>query len=228
VKHNIIFSILLLVFITFYSVSAQQPYLGVFGGVNFADLTGKDNQGDKLNVSTQNIFGVGAVMGLNLNQNFSLQLEPMYLQKGGVLLQEPPDTEEITFKMSFIEVPLLLKVQFGDQIRPYIMGGPTVGFLLSSKLESEIGGLLFKGDVKHITRKVDFGVGLGAGVSIPLGSSNIFLDGRYTLGLTDLNKGGTFTAKAGDIITKGEVDEAVEISTKGFQIMLGVAFPVGG
>jgi opacity protein-like surface antigen len=130
--------------------------------------------------------------------------------------------------MSFIEVPLLLKVQFGDQIRPYIMGGPTVGFLLSSKLESEIGGLLFKGDVKHITRKVDFGVGLGAGVSIPLGSSNIFLDGRYTLGLTDLNKGGTFTAKAGDIITKGEVDEAVEISTKGFQIMLGVAFPVGG
>jgi hypothetical protein len=227
-KHNIIIFILLLTFITLYSASAQQAYFGVLGGVNFADLNGKDKQGEKLNASTRNIPGIGGVIGLNLNENFSFQLELMYLQKGGVLLREPSDPQGIKFKMSFIEVSVFLKIQFGEQIRPYIMGGPTLGFLLRSKFESEIGGLLFKGDVQHITREVDFGVGIGAGVNIPLGSSNIFLDGRYTLGLTKLNKGGTFETNAGDIITEGEVDRAVEISTKGFQIMLGVVFPIGG
>jgi hypothetical protein len=227
-KHNIIIFILLLTFMTLYSASAQQLYFGVLGGVNFADLNGKDKQGEELNVSTRSIPGIGGVIGLNLDQNFSFQLELMYLQKGGVLRREPSDAQGIKSKMSFIEVPLFLKIQFGEQIRPYIMGGPMVGFLLSSKFESEIGGLLFKGDVQHITRKVDFSVGLGAGVNIPVGSSNIFLDGRYTLGLTNLNKGGNFEASAGDILTEGEVDRSIEISTKGFQIMLGVAFPIGG
>lgn len=226
-KHNILTSILLVILAMVYSANAQQWHIGVLGGVNFADLNIKDGRGELENVSTRNAFGAGAMVELQLGQNFSLQLQPMYLQKGGALLQNQPDPEEINFEMSFIEVPLFLKVQFGEQIRPYIMGGPAVGFLLSSTLESEIGGLLFAGDIEHITRKVDLGLGLGAGVSIPVGSSSIFLDGRYTLGLTNLNEGGTFISKAGDIVLESDIDKEAEAFSKGFQIMMGIVFPLG-
>lgn len=227
-KHNIIIAILLLVFIMFGSGNAQKINIGILGGINFAELNIKDDQGEKSSVSTRNAFGAGGVFEFQLAQNVYLQLQPMYLQKGGVLFQEPPDPEEIKFKMSFIEVPLFLKVQLGEQICPYIMGGPTVGYLLSSKLESEIGGFLFKGDLKHLTRKIDFGVGFGAGVSIPVGSSNVFLDGRYTLGLTNLNGGGTFEARAGDIVVESDIKKESEVFSRGFQIMIGIVFPVGG
>lgn len=228
-KSNLVISSLLLILmILAATVSAQQLYIGAIGGVNFADLNLEDDRGEKQDISTRNGFGFGGVLEMHLGQNFYLQLEPMYLQKGGVLHQEPPNPEEIEFKMSFVEIPLFLKIQFGEQIRPYIMGGPTVGFLLSSKLESEISGLLFKADLEDITGKVDFGVGVGAGVSVPLDNSNIFLDGRYTLGLTNLNKGGTYQARAGDIVVEGEIQEEVDASSGGFQIMVGVAFPIGG
>lgn len=227
-KSKIITPILSLVFVLFGLGNAQQVNVGVLGGINFADLNIKDDQGEKSNVSTRNTFGVGGIFELQLAQSVYLQLQPMYLQKGGVLLQQPPDPEEIKFKMSFIEVPLFLKVQFGDQIRPYLMGGPTFGYLLSSELESEISGFMFEGDLKHITRKFEVGVGFGAGVNIPVGSSNLFLDGRYTLGLTNLNEGGTFQAKAGDIILESEVAKESEVFSRGFQIMTGITFPIGG
>lgn len=203
---------------------AQQYYAGVVGGLNIAEM---DLNADGLDqeISTRYLVGIGGVFGVCLSKNVSLQLEPMYLQKGGIMEQYAP-SPDLFIKSSFLEVPLFLKITFGENIRPYILAGPTVGFLLDSEVKGEISGLTFKADLKNILRRVDFGIGLGAGVSFPLGKGSVFLEGRYTFGLSNINKGGTLEFESGSIAITEVVEEHDELSTKGFQIMVGFTFPI--
>ncbi len=204
---------------------AQQYYAGVVGGVNIAGMDLNDNGLDR-EISTRYLVGLGGVFGVSLSKNVSLQLEPMYLQKGGILEQYAP-SPDLFIKSSFLEVPLFLKITFGENIRPYILAGPTVGFLLNSEIKGEVSGLTFKADLNNILKRIDFGIGLGAGVSFPLGKGSVFLEGRYTFGLSNINKGGTVEFESGSIAITDEVEEQDELSTKGFQIMVGFTFPIG-
>jgi len=204
---------------------AQQYYVGVVGGVNIAGMDLNDDGLDR-EISTRYLVGIGGVFGFSLGKNLFLQLEPMYLQKGGVMEQYAP-SPDLFIKSSFLEVPLFLKITFGENIRPYILAGPTVGFLLDSEVKGEISGLTFKADLKNILKRIDFGIGLGAGVSFSLGKSSVFLEGRYTFGLSNINKGGTVEFESGSIAITDEIEEHDELSTKGFQIMIGFTFPIG-
>jgi hypothetical protein len=206
-------------------IYAHQYYAGVVGGLNIA---GMDLNSDGLDrdISTRYLAGIGGVFGVSLSKNVSLQLEPMYLQKGGILEQYAP-SPDLFIKSSFLEVPLFLKITFGENIRPYILAGPTVGFLLDSEVKGEISGLTFKADLKNILKRIDFGIGLGAGVRFPLGKGSAFLEGRYTFGLSNINKGGTVEFESGSIAITDEIEEHDELSTKGFQIMVGFTFPIG-
>ena len=60
--------------------------------------------------------------------------------------------------------------------------------------------ITFKGDLKEVTESLDFGLGFGAGVSYPFSTAAIFVEGRYTLGLVNMQKGGTFELTAGPIV----------------------------
>ena len=62
-------------------------------------------------------------------------------------------------------------------------------------------------------QQVDFGVVFGAAVAFPLGSVQLIIDGRYDLGLTNVND------------TEGD-DESLK--NRAWQFMAGVGFPVGG
>ncbi len=207
-------------------VSAQKFYAGMIGGVNFADLSMKDEYGHGEETSRSTLFGIGGVFGLGLNQQFYIELEPMYLQKGGVLNQRGADPD-IEFETSFIEVPLFLKVFFSDEVRPFLMGGPTVGILLTSEASGNIEGMKFTGDLKDVTRGIDIGFMVGAGMNFPLGKINGFIDGRYEFGLTDLNKGGTVKYKVGGLTQVGEINEQAESRTRGLQFMAGITVPLG-
>jgi hypothetical protein len=217
----------LLVLIPTLAAGEQQHYVGVLAGLNFADLGTKTVEGGTAETVPQTLFGVGGVLGLWLRDNVYFHIEPKYLRKGGKLLEEDP-IPDLNFKFTFVEVPLLAKLVFGEKIRRYAFFGPTFGFLLTAEVESKYGPLLYKADVKGITKTVDFGLGLGTGFNFPLGKGSVFLDGRYAAGLTNLNKGGTVEFKSGDMVIVEEISPSDEISTKGFQIMLGYTFPIGG
>lgn len=206
-----------------------QHYAGAAGGIHFADLKVAIEDEDIVGVSTRNAAGIGAVLGLEMNRNFYLHLEALYLQKGGMLIQETP-YPEVQIKLAFLEVPVFFKYVFGDEnnVRPYLMGGPVFGYLLSSEVEFVSGGMVFTGDTKAITNQVDFGIGFGAGVSVPVDGITLFLEGRYTSGFANLNRGGTFEVRAGQATGKLHLDDNDEISTRGFQILLGVSMPIGG
>jgi hypothetical protein len=59
---------------------------------------------------------------------------------------------------------------------------------------------------------VDFGLVFGAGVAFPLGSVQLIIDGRYDLGLSDIND------------YEGDTES---IKNKAWQFMAGVGFPIG-
>ena len=141
-------------FVAILAVSfAQNPntklQIGVIGGLNFsgADIEIVEEGAD---VSNTTVFGIGGVFDWNLNQTFSLRLEPMYLQKGigKSELDVQPDVEW-TLESSYLELPVFIKAEFGSAIRPYIMAGPSFGLLLTSDVRAELSGLTFKGDSKE-------------------------------------------------------------------------------
>ncbi|KAA3660814.1 MAG: PorT family protein, partial [Calditrichaeota bacterium] len=115
----------------------------------------------------------------------------------------------------YIEVPVLLKFLFGqNDVKPYAMVGPSIGYLLSSKMEYDL-GIFGSGeeDIKDETKSIDFGVGFGGGVTMPMGKNSIFVEARYAIGFVNLND--------------DPEDTETEIKTNGFQVFVGMTFPIG-
>jgi len=170
--------------------------------------------------SNRTAFGVGGVLDLGLSENVALRFEPMYLQKGAK--QEGSDQGvnfEVELKGATLEVPALIKISLGTSTtRPYLIAGPTIGFVLSAKQSVKATGpgvnIDQEDDIKDLVKSIDFGVAFGAGVSFPAGNNSVFVEGRYALGLNNVND--------------DPDDPDTKIKTKGIQIMGGITFPLGG
>ncbi|MCH8019850.1 PorT family protein, partial [candidate division KSB1 bacterium] len=189
--------------------ATAQVNFGVIGGLNLANLSVDPDAG--VDISNRTAFGIGGILSFGVGETLALQLEPMFLQKGAKLkLSDQGFTLEAEIKVSYIEVPAMLKFAFGSgDTKPYVMAGPTVGWVLSAKVKDDMEEQDIKDDVKNI----DFGLAFGGGVSLPMGNNTVFVEGRYSLGLSDIND---------------DSSDDTEIKTKGIQIMAGITFPLGG
>lgn len=223
-KVIITLSILLVAFLVIPAMAQTQ--LGIIGGINIANLSGdelgENNQKQSISTSSRTAFGIGGVLDLALSENVSLRFEPMYLQKGA---KEEEAGLTAKYKFTYIEVPAFIKIAFGtSNTRPYIMAGPSLGFLLSADLEGEEGGVSASIDFKDVMSSTDFGLGFGGGVNFQLETLSLFLEARYALGFTDVFKGGTLTILG---MSEEVPGEALDIKTNGIQIMGGITFPLG-
>ena len=180
--------------------------IGVIGGVNYAGAT-FDVDDLRFEIKESNIFrlGFGLVLDAGLKQGPGLRIEPMFLQKGleitSIFLQGQESTAK--FKFSYLEVPVLLRLAMdGGMAKLYVMGGPSVGLLLSAKqsIDGEFG---FDEDVKDEFKDFDFGLIGGGGISIG-GPIAFFIEGRYALGLSDISDGDS------------------KIKNRGFQVFSGI------
>jgi len=121
------------------------------------------------------------------------------------------DGAKVESKLAYLEIPLMLKFAFtANDIKPYIMAGPTFGYNLSSKVKYTLGDTSGEEDNKDDTKSIEVGLDFGAGVSLSMGNNSIFVEARYALSLTDI-----YEATHSD--TK----------TKGIQIFAGITFPLG-
>ena len=207
-------------------VSAQ-PRVGFVGGANRADL---DTYGDPV-VRTLTRLALGGVVDLGLGEQLGIRLEPMYIQKGGKFeaTEDPSSRPPGRLEASFLEIPVLLKLSVGDRVKPYLLAGPAIGLRLSEDIELNLADQTYAGDMKDTTDPLDVGLVFGAGVGLPLGSADGFLECRYTLGLSNRMKGGlvlvTGPAGTGDINFDQDDDK---FKTRGLQILVGLTFPLGG
>ena len=93
------------------------------------------------------------------------------------------------------EIPVLARFGLGTgMFSPYVMAGPSFGIELSCKVSAEGGGLNLDdedceddGDESNRS-KLDIGLAGVAGLEFKAGPGNLFVEGRYTHGLTNLNK----------------------------------------
>ena len=206
--------------------TGQEFYIGATGGMNIAEMkiTG---DGEEQEETPLNRLGIGGVFGFRFDDNFSLQLRPLYLQKGGTLDQDSP-SPDIDFRTSFIELDLSLKAATGNTIRPYILAGPSIGFLMTSELEFDLAGNKVKGDITDISKKTEYSLGIGAGVEYSFWNGFLFVEGRYLHGLNNLNKGGVVELKVNGLVAgTQEIANDDEYKNRGFQIMAGFALPLG-
>jgi hypothetical protein len=143
---------------------AQVLKLGVKAGLNYANFTGSDLQTDAITS-----YHAGLMAQVKLGEKLSLQPEVIYSTQGA---SYDNLSEEVKAKLGYVSVPLLARIHMGKAISLDL--GPQFSYLLSKDVD-------FDTDINEF----DFaGVG-GLTVNV---TDNIFIQGRYVLGLTEISK----------------------------------------
>jgi hypothetical protein len=166
---------------------AQGFGLGVKGGVNVATERFQGDDGSP-GVDPR----IGAVAGvfatLRVLSWLDLQSEALYAMKGTRL-----DLEGVQSNvwLDYLEVPILATVsrRRGGARRYFVAAGPSVGVRLRGRSRTKFADSTEEIDIGDELERLDFGVAAGGGVAL----GSIVLDGRYTLGLTDIDKDKTDT-----------------------------------
>lgn len=172
---------------------ASKMNFGIQAGVGFANVSGdsaKADPGETKKARTG--IGGGVFATFKLNDQFGIQPELLYLQKG---VKYEAGAAKTTVKADYIEIPVYLKwmPKIEGKVQPSIFAGPYVGFLMSAKIKGEGftgADSIFNGeeDVKDSTKSTDFGVSFGAGFGYELSpKGEFFLNVRYDLGMTKID-----------------------------------------
>ncbi|HEU4790929.1 MAG TPA: porin family protein, partial [Flavobacterium sp.] len=90
---------------------------------------------------------------------------------------------ENNFKLAYVNIPVMFKYYAAEKFS--LEAGPQIGFLTSSKIETEVLGQSVSQNAKDFFESVDFGLNIGAGYDF----TKKFSGGvRYNFGLTNVGK----------------------------------------
>lgn len=183
-----------------------QVSVGVRAGMHLANYAVSDKPAiGEVERKSHPFVVVGVVAEYRVNDNFAVQPELNFLQKG--VNQDVHLTSaalgtyriQTEARISYLEIPLLIKQGLSlGMLRADVLFGPSIGYALSGKgkntytiegvTEVHEDKLDFK---KAEYQRAEFGFHLDAALSLKVGkSARIFLDGRYLMGLTNLNSSG--------------------------------------
>lgn len=169
--------------------ASAQITLGLKAGLNVSDLSVKDADGDSFDLESKTGFAGGAWFQLGLGDVFALQPEVLYSPKGA---RQNVGETTLSLDLTYLDVPLLVmaRVPAGDSpIWPILYVGPVFSFELDCKLKGQDASLGCDAGAEPTsrTKSMDTGVAFGAGFEFFFGSIRAQLDGRYTVGLRNIN-----------------------------------------
>jgi Outer membrane protein beta-barrel domain len=165
--------------------------LGLKYGRNLATLTTTGLASKNKALQQGNL--VGLIFNFYLGDYISLQPELNFTQRGlAYTYQDDYDR----LKTNYIEVPLLMKLSFGNKVKVFLNMGGYGAYWLNSKLENKTNGNItaltypFDKDLNdgYADNRLDYGAIAGVGVSTEILGGDIFIEGRYTYGLADISK----------------------------------------
>ena len=146
---------------------------GIKVGANFANQK-MDYEGFDFSPKSRTSLHGGLFLTIMMSETFGVQPELLYNSVGSKI--EFMGQEGVS-RLNYVSVPLMLRYNpvpiFNIQV------GPQFGFLLSAEDESDGQSE----DVKEDYKQLDMGVGIGAGVDLPMG---IGLSARYVMGLSNI------------------------------------------
>lgn len=140
-------------------------------------------------------FALGGFARFAFPAGFSVQPELLFVRKGAKYeFTEDGTAFEEKVKLDYLEVPVLLRYDLarpGGGIAPYFFAGPSVGIEVACNLSAEAEGTDFEEACDEIpgfgTESIDVGATGGAGVGFPAGPGTLFVEARYTFGLTNID-----------------------------------------
>lgn len=154
------------------SVQAQLVKIGIKGGLNYANQNGSDITINSTNYQTSAItsYHAGLVAEIKLVDSFAIQPELLYSTQGATYKNA---VEEFQNELGYLSIPIMAKIYLNKVVSLEL--GPQASFLLSERNNF---------DVKD-ANTFDFAANAGLGFKI---TKSFFLEGRYSLGLTDASK----------------------------------------
>lgn len=181
---------------------AQSPVdIGVRGGVTQATFYGDDVFSNDFRPG----FTGGVFLNYQVNEAFSIQPEVLYSVRGAKNhFNEAGTLENVRVRQDVIEIPVLFKLSAPlSPITPRLYVGPALGFVTNSEVNGN--------DADDAFSDADFSGVVGGEIAFAVNKgplSEIALDGRYNLGLTEL----------------GDVEGFEEVSTSAFTGTLSLSF----
>jgi outer membrane protein W len=118
--------------------------VGAMGGVTYTDVSGQVLVQRGRTDAYDPIAGLqGGIRTMyELSGHFSLRLEALYNQKGGIYTSEDALTQiMIKTRRNYLNIPLLLQYSFLKEqhaLRPHIFAGPTAAWMLNARQQYSI------------------------------------------------------------------------------------------
>lgn len=179
---------------------AQNVNVGLVGGATYSTLTG-----DFVESADWKLGGyLGGYLRYMINDYFGFAVNAAWLGKGADSVVTPTDTVDVS--LSYFELPLTLNVAFplGGDWYAGAYAGVGLGFQLGCSVS---GTDCASGTTGGIGKGSEWTLPVGAGVGRRFGEMIVALDGRYSLGLSD-------------------VFQDVNVRTRTWNLLLRVIFPM--
>ncbi|MCK4677557.1 MAG: PorT family protein [Bacteroidales bacterium] len=195
-KQKIILSVIISLWFI-HPVAGQTISLGVKGGINFSTISGKQSF-ENMEITCLQGLNYSIFLEYKLSDNFSLQSGLFYEEKGfkfKSLLFGGGYWGDFRFK--YINIPVLIKLKIGGDIKYYVLAGPSTGYLINSKntttvcstAEPDLLRIKYSDDVTDDFNKLSLGVMFGGGIQVPLYNNlEMILDARYNMGISKTAK----------------------------------------
>lgn len=176
---------------------AGQVFLGVQGGLTQSSFTGSGSD-----ASGRQGYGGGAHVMYNVNEAFSVQMDFLFSQRGaeevtadaGQNVSDAYNLDGSEIELQYYEFPLLFKVTAPiEQVKVRAMAGPAISFQTGAEIDGEETQRQLESTPKVQNRFLlydVFGV-VGGELALPLpglGNGEVALDGRYQVGLKNVEQ----------------------------------------
>ncbi|HET7696265.1 MAG TPA: porin family protein [Vicinamibacterales bacterium] len=169
---------------------AQIPGLGVKAGVNIATVKSTGGGSEDAGFSSLTALVAGAFTTFRVASWLEFQPEALYSVKGTQIDERTYTSKAL---VDYLEVPMLARVSRRGNGRTgfYVAGGPYVAVRLRARTRTTFGDTTEEVDVSDAVERLDFGISAGGGFEW----GRAVFDGRYSLGLKDIDKDRTDDAE---------------------------------
>ena len=203
---TLITALILTMSVSLSAAEKKKMSYGFKGGLNIASTNDLDFGAFKVKVNNYRGFTAGLFLSYPLIGQISFRSELSYTKKG-YKLDEVARTDEngqVLYyftpeeHFSYLEIPLLIEYRvWPDEVMFDFFAGPSLSLLLDSK--SNFGNLQFDPGIFESTTNynntIDLGLVFGGRIGFKLGKPILFLEGKYTMSLTNVLKDSNISKK---------------------------------
>jgi len=195
--------------------------VGVKGGFNGSTFSGTDSKGSEYKAG----FAAGGFVNFGVSDNFSVQPEFLYSQKGASVDDFQVSGRTLKSTLGYLDVPIMLRYNVGEDGKGFFVElGPQGSFVLHNRDFIQTGGVNTQQTENTSTNdlnKVVIGYVGGLGYQI---TSGLQIGLRYTGDFSRVYKEGASTSLKAASGTSAPFLQNPNVRNSVFQLQVGYAF----